>query len=214
MPDPLDTPLNTALSSVQIAALLVLVLYLLAFFGGTALAARAAGRPVWLFGQARGLDRLAAMGFRASFALGLLAPLIWALVPGLARLDPLWSPGLSGLALPGVMLSVAGAMLGFAAQMAMGASWRVGVSEGAVGALVSGGLYTISRNPTFVGQGALLAGVACAVPSLPGILAVLLFFIAASVQIRTEEAFLARTHGAEFAAFARRTPRWLGWPHS
>eukprot|EP00903_Cladosiphon_okamuranus_P017238 g15883.t1 len=149
MPD----SLNTSLSFVQIAALLVLVLYLLAFFGGTALAARAAGRPVWLFGQARGLDRLAAMGFRASFALGLLAPLIWALVPGLARLDPLWSPGLSGLALPGVM------------------------------------------------------------PSLPGILAVLLFFIAASVQIRTEEAFLARTHGAEFEAFARRTPRWLGWPH-
>lgn len=48
-------------------------------------------------------------------------------------------------------------MVAFAAQMSMGSSWRVGVVGGETGDLVSGGLYRFSRNPTFVGQAALLA---------------------------------------------------------
>ena len=200
------------MSHVQIAALFGLVLYLLAFFGGTVLAARAAGRPVWLFGQAKGRDRLAAIGFRLGFAIALIGPLAWSVFPALAAHDPIWSPGLSLLALPGLMLVMAGAMLAFAAQIAMGSSWRVGVTADAVGSLVSGGLYDLSRNPTFLGQGAVLAGVALAIPSLPGLIAVILFYLSATVQIRTEESALRATHGAAFDTLTARVPRWIGWP--
>lgn len=55
------------------------------------MAARAAGRSVWLFGQATGRDRLAAVGFRATFGLAVLGPLLWLTVPPLRTLDPLWS---------------------------------------------------------------------------------------------------------------------------
>jgi len=51
------------------ATLGVLALYLALFFLASSLAARAAGRPVWLFGRATGRDRLAALGFRVAFAL-------------------------------------------------------------------------------------------------------------------------------------------------
>ena len=51
------------------AALALLFGYLALFFWGSALAAKAAGRPVWLFARATGRDRLAAIGFRVAFAL-------------------------------------------------------------------------------------------------------------------------------------------------
>ncbi|NRP12398.1 hypothetical protein XMM379_001461 [Aliiroseovarius sp. xm-m-379] len=198
------------MSAIQTASLLVLALYLLAFFAGSALAARSAGRSIWLFGKARGLDRLAAIGFRASFGLALVAPPLYLIAPDVANIDPLWWPGLGAAAVPGHLIAVGGTMLAFAAQMAMGASWRVGVLAEATGALVSDGLYTFSRNPTFLGQAMLLAGVALALPSLPGLLAVLLFVGSAQIQIRSEEAALLAHHGDAFNAFRTRTPRWVG----
>ncbi|MBL9047563.1 MAG: hypothetical protein JNK34_09695, partial [Tabrizicola sp.] len=45
------------------AALALLFGYLALFFWGSAMAAEAAGRPVWLFARATGRDRWAAIGF-------------------------------------------------------------------------------------------------------------------------------------------------------
>jgi protein-S-isoprenylcysteine O-methyltransferase Ste14 len=94
----------------------------------------------------------------------------------------------------------------------MGASWRVGVQDGAAGALVTGGLFDLSRNPTFVGQGALLAGVALALPSVSTVFAVLLFGLAASLQVRSEERTLATALGEPYRVYLARVPRWLGLP--
>lgn len=131
---------------------------------------RARRRTAGLAVQAGTRDRAA--GFRLAFALALLGPLVWLVFPTLHKLDPLWTEGrYYGLGIAGVLLAAAGAMLAFAAQMSMGASWRVGVLKGESGALVTGGLFGFSRNPTFVGQGLLLTGLAVAVqsfPTLPG----------------------------------------------
>lgn len=191
------------------ATLGVLVIYLVAFVGLGWLAARAARRSVWVFGAARGLDRLAALAFRAAFALALLGPLAAAAWPGP---DPSVQRTPAGLALAGHLLAVSGAMLAVAAQASMGASWRVGVQKGATGALVTGGLFDLSRNPTFVGQGALLAGVALALPSVPTMLAVLLFGLAAHLQVQSEERVLAAALGGRYRAYLARVPRWLGRP--
>lgn len=195
------------------ATLGVLVLYLVAFAGAGRLASRAAGRPIWLFGAAKGADRLAALGFRAAFALALLAPVIAAIAPRLVALDPLWQAGHPASGAVGHLLAVAGAMLAWAAQVSMGASWRVGVQDEAVGTLVTGGLYDLSRNPTFVGQLLLLAGVALAVPSSLGLLAVLLFWSSAATQVRSEERTLGRILGEPYRRYKDAVPRWIGWPN-
>lgn len=192
------------------ASLGLLVLYLAAFFAGSALAAKAAGRSVWLFGHASGSDAHAAFGFRLAFGLAILGPLLLTLAPGIAALDPIWSPhGLLDGAL-GHFIAMAGAMLAFAAQMAMGASWRVGVAQDAVGALVTGGLYDLSRNPVFLGQLVLLAGVSLAIPSLAGVIAVGLFWASASAQIHSEEQILAQTLGQPYRHYLATVPRWIG----
>ncbi|MCK5503107.1 MAG: isoprenylcysteine carboxylmethyltransferase family protein, partial [Tritonibacter mobilis] len=75
------------MSLLQAASVLVLAFYILSLLAGSRLASKAAGRSVWLFGAARGRDRIAALGFRASFALALLGPVIWALMPDLSALS-------------------------------------------------------------------------------------------------------------------------------
>lgn len=193
------------------ASLGLLVLYLAAFFAGTALAAKAAGRSIWLFGQASGTEARAAFGFCLAFGLAFLGPLVLTAAPSVAALDPLWSPhGLHGEAL-GHFIAIAGAMLAFAAQMAMGASWRVGVAQDAVGALVTGGLYDLSRNPVFLGQLVLLAGVALAIPSVFGLIAVGLFWASATTQIQSEERILAQTLGQPYRHYLATVPRWFGY---
>lgn len=191
------------------ASLGVLVLYLAAFFAGSAMAAKAAGRPVWLFARSTGAEARAAFGFRLAFGLALLGPLLLTAFPSIAGLDPFWSPHGRLLGLPGHLIAVAGAMLAFAAQMAMGASWRVGVEEGAVGALVTSGLYDLSRNPVFLGQLVLLAGVALAIPSVPGAAAVGLFWWSATLQIRSEERILTQTLGQPYRHYLAKVPRWF-----
>ncbi|MGZ3215080.1 MULTISPECIES: methyltransferase family protein [Paracoccus] len=194
------------------AALALLAGYLLLFFWGSALAAQAANRSVWLFGQARGRDRWAAFGFRAAFVLAFLGPLLWLVWPSLHKSDPFWTEGEAvALGLIGIFVSGAGAMLAFAAQMSMGSSWRVGVAEGATGTLVSGGLYRFSRNPTFMGQIILLAGVSLAIPAVPTILAPLLFLWSASTQIRSEESELKQALGADYSRYLATVPRWIGF---
>jgi len=193
------------------AALTLLFGYLVLFFWGSALAARAVGQPVWLFSRATGRDRLAAIGFRAAFAFAFCGSLLWLAVPTLHRIDPLWTEGRSVLlALIGVFLACLGAMVAFAAQMSMGSSWRIGVAVGETGDLVSSGLYRFSRNPTFLGQAALLAGIAMAVPAVPTLLAMVLFLWSASTQIRSEEATLRAALGPAYEFYIVTVPRWIG----
>ena len=185
--------------------------YLLLFFWGSAIAAQAARTSIWLFGQARGRDRWAAFGFRAAFVLAFFGPLLWPAWPALHKIDPFWTEGEAvALGLIGAFLAGIGAMLAFAAQMSMGSSWRVGVAEGATGALVSGGLYRFSRNPTFVGQFMLLAGVGLAVPAVPTLFAPMLFLWAAATQVRSEETALRQALGRDYEHYLNTVPRWIG----
>ncbi len=196
------------------ATLGVLALYLALFFAASDWAARAAGRPVWLFGRAAGRDRLAALGFRAAFGLAFFGPLMQTAVPALHRMDPLWlEPDAPLWSLPGHFVAIGGAMLAWAGQIAMGASWRVGVAKGAVGELVTEGLYRLSRNPVFAGQLLLLVGVALAVPAVPTVLAALLFWLSARGQIESEERLLEERFQASYRAYRSEVPRWIGWPH-
>lgn len=189
----------------------IVAAYLAAFFWTGARAARKAGRSIWLFGEARGRDRLAAIGFRAAFALAILSPLMRLAFPGMADIDPIHPDGpMPMLALIGAMLAGAGALIALVAQLSMGASWRVGVQAGEVGPMVASGLFRLSRNPTFVGQFILHAGAALAAPGSAMAVSVGLFWLAASVQIRSEERILQQELGEPYRAYRHSVPRWIG----
>ena len=196
------------------AAIAALCLYLLALAVGSWRLV-AGGQQIWLFGRARGWDSMAAMAFRLGFAFALLGPLSWLAFPGLHKIDLIWrETARPAHDILGFALATLGAALALIAQSHMGASWRVGVPQAddpaAMGDLVTTGLFRISRNPTFLGQGMLLLGVALAIPSLPGWIGLFLFLVAANLQIRSEERALSRRFGPRYATYQKTVPRWIG----
>lgn len=80
----------------------------------------------------------------------------------------------------------------------------------AASALVTYGIYQITRNPMYVGLALWLVAWAIYLSS-PGTLIgpVLLFLYIDRMQIRPEERVLAGKFGAEYQEYARRVRRWL-----
>ena len=109
------------------------------------MAERAAGRSIWLLSKASGLEKLAVLGFRIAFVVPIIVPMIFYMAPTLATFDPLIGYATLMFGFIGQFIAAGGMAIAFASQMTMGASWRVGVTEGATGDLVAGGLYSISR---------------------------------------------------------------------
>ena len=109
-----------------------------------------------------------------------------------------------GLVLAGVLL-----MVGAVAQMALAKTTVIPRRNPS--ALVTRGLFQLSRNPIYLGDALILAG---AILWLDAVLALpLVFSFVWLIQtrfIRDEEARLTETFGPEFDLWAARTRRWLG----
>ena len=111
--------------------------------------------------------------------------------------------------IPGVLLlglSLVGVVL---AQAQMGRSWRVGIDRAIRTDLVEHGLFARSRNPIFLSMRATLLGVFLVIPSAASLAVLVAGEILMQVQVRLEESHLAALHGAAYAAYRARVPRWL-----
>lgn len=152
--------------------------------------------------RAGALERLGGALLVASLALGAASPLV-ALQSGAPRLTAVQA----GL---GIALYTAGLALTLAAQLRMGASWRIGVDPGERTQLVTSGPFASVRNPIFSGMLAVALGLALLVPNLWALLAVIALAGGIELQVRlVEEPYLLRTHGEPYRAWAQRTGRFL-----
>jgi len=111
--------------------------------------------------------------------------------------------------LAGLFLAMGGQALTLFAQDDMGRRWRVGVPETAPDALVTTGLFGLSRNPVFLGMLAMAAGLAVAVPSPAMIVCAVVFWIACEIQVRDEERFLQRSFGPAYIVYRKAVRRWI-----
>ncbi|MEH0826290.1 MULTISPECIES: methyltransferase family protein [unclassified Micromonospora] len=144
--------------------------------------------------------------FVAALLLGLAGP-----AAALASMDPVSVLDYSGLRVAGLVLAVAGVTATLAAQLSMGASWRVGVDPAERTALVTGGAFALARNPIFTAMTATSAGLAAMVPNPIALAATAVLVASIQLQVRAvEEPYLARTHGAAYADYTARVGRF--WP--
>ena len=110
----------------------------------------------------------------------------------------------------GLAVAVVGMLAVFAAQAAMGASWRVGVDPDEVTDLVTSGPFALVRNPIFTAMGITLLGVTLLVPSALTVLALLTFYLGAQLQVRlVEEPALERLHGQTYRDYASTVGRFV-----
>lgn len=168
---------------------------------------RGAGVNPITFGHSDSAHDYLGRVFRAVTAAVAALALAWALVPAVPQaLGPL--PLGDGTRLVGlVLLGVATAWIA-AAQVQMGLSWRIGIDP-APTALVTTGLFRLSRNPVFVGMLGMLAGLFLALPTAPTLALLAVGLVAFPVQVRLEEEHLLRLHGDAYDRYRAGVRRWL-----
>ncbi|MFD0267455.1 methyltransferase family protein [Streptomyces sp. NPDC127106] len=141
--------------------------------------------------------------FVAALLGGAAAPI--AALAGFSSLE-----GGAALRAAGLAVALVGMALTSVAQMAMGASWRVGVDAGERTALVTSGVFARVRNPVFTAMALTALGFALMVPNLLAGAALVTLVVAVQLQVRVvEEPYLASVHGDDYAAYGARTGRFL-----
>lgn len=159
-----------------------------------------------LSGSPGSAEWLAGVGFLLALALGFAAPL-------LALLDvvePIGALDTTAVHIAGAALATAGIVATFLAQLAMGASWRVGVDPEERTVLVTDGPFALVRNPIFAAMLPATLGLVLLVPSWIALLAFAGLLAAVELQVRAvEEPHLLRVHGNAYAEYALRVGRFV-----
>ena len=110
----------------------------------------------------------------------------------------------------GIVLAASGGLTVFAAQLGMGASWRIGVSDDQDTALVTRGWFSMVRNPIYTAMIVGWTGFALIVPTWLAFAAIVTIAVGLELQVRAvEEPYLVRTHGDAYRAYASRVGRFV-----
>lgn len=138
-------------------------------------------------------------------AVGVIAPA--AALAGLRSISILDQPGVRRA---GFAMAIGGMSVTIAAQLAMGASWRVLVDPDERTPLVTTGPFAVVRNPIFTATSATLLGLTLALPNPVALAGLGMALIGLQLQVRlVEEPHLRATHGTEYEQYASRVGRFL-----
>ncbi len=111
----------------------------------------------------------------------------------------------------GAVLLLGGLGLLPVAQLHLGASWRVGIEEGARPGLVTTGMYCFCRNPIFLFILVMFLGYTILLPTWLSLALLAATFLGMRHQVLAEEAYLLRAYGDTYRAYARGVGRFLPW---
>jgi protein-S-isoprenylcysteine O-methyltransferase Ste14 len=126
------------------------------------------------------------------------------------HLNPIETLDVDGLHAIGIGLVATSGLSVFLAQLGMGESWRIGVSEEERTDLVTRGWFSIIRNPIYTAIIVGWFGIALMVPTWLGFTAIAVIALGLEIQVRAvEEPYLRRTHGEEYRAYGSRVGRFL-----
>jgi protein-S-isoprenylcysteine O-methyltransferase Ste14 len=157
-------------------------------------------------GRPGSAEWLAGILFGVALAIGVAAPVL-ALLDVVEPVKAFDSAAVHAVGLALFGIGLVGTLL---AQAAMGSSWRIGVDERSRTELVTGGPFTVVRNPIFAAMLPASTGLALMVPSVVAFAGLAALFVALELQVRiVEEPYLLRTHGAEYSAYAARVGRFV-----
>lgn len=109
----------------------------------------------------------------------------------------------------GLVILVVALIWTITAQIQMKDSWRIGIDYDKKSELVTSGLFSISRNPIFVGMILSLLGLFLCLPTLFSSLFLALGYILIQIQIRLEEEFLLKEHGELYKNYLTKVRRLI-----
>jgi protein-S-isoprenylcysteine O-methyltransferase Ste14 len=111
----------------------------------------------------------------------------------------------------GAMIACVGLLIFVLAFFSFGDSWRIGIDQKTAGQLVTGGIFSISRNPIYVAFDLIFIGVFLINGTWFFLIFAVLAILAVHSQTLREERFLVQRYGDEYERYRRTTPRYLIW---
>lgn len=152
------------------------------------------------------VDYVSGVLFVCGMAMG-AGSVVLVLGDSLETIDALDTDGVHAI---GIVLAAAGGLAVFGAQLGMGESWRIGVSEEERTELVTGGWFSLCRNPIYSAMIVGWTGFALMVPTWLGLAAIAVVAAGLELQVRAvEEPYLIRTHGDAYRVYASRVGRFV-----
>jgi protein-S-isoprenylcysteine O-methyltransferase Ste14 len=147
----------------------------------------------------------------ALFTAAVLTGTIGLILAAMSVLDPWALLDHTAVAAVGLAVFAAGAWLTFAAQAAMGTSWRIGVDPAERTELVTHGPFRNVRNPIFTGMITAATGLTLLAPNTVTVIGLALLFVAVEIQVRSVEEPYLRAAMPPWAAYATHAGRFV--PH-
>jgi protein-S-isoprenylcysteine O-methyltransferase Ste14 len=95
------------------------------------------------------------------------------------------------------------------AQYQMSTSWRIGIDEVNKTALKTSGVFGVSRNPIFLGMILSMLGIFFILPNALIFFLMLCTYFIIQIQIRLEETFLEKQHGASYLDYKKKVRRLI-----
>jgi len=95
------------------------------------------------------------------------------------------------------------------AQIQMSNSWRVGIDHSAKTELKTNGLFSVSRNPVFLGMLVSLFGIFLILPNAITLLVFVVSTLLFQVQVRLEEDYLKDIHKEKYHKYCKKVNRWF-----
>lgn len=109
----------------------------------------------------------------------------------------------------GWVLLLVSIVLVWVSQSQMANSWRIGIDENNKTILVTKGVFSLSRNPIFLGIMITNIGLFLIIPNAFTLLIISLSTLSINTQIRLEEEFLEREFGNEYMEYVKKVRRWI-----
>ena len=109
----------------------------------------------------------------------------------------------------GVLMILAGDAIFVLALVSFGNSWRIGIDEKSAGALVTQGIFAVSRNPIFTFIDLYFLGTFLVTGSLIFLVFAIITSLALHYQILQEEKFLAGKYAQAYQKYCARTGRYI-----
>lgn len=95
------------------------------------------------------------------------------------------------------------------AQSQMGTSWRIGIDTNQKTKLITNGIFSISRNPIFIGIIFSALGYFLVLPNAITLAILVLDIALIQVQVALEEKHLNGIHGDDYKKYCDNVRRWL-----
>lgn len=141
----------------------------------------------------------------------LFISLVYAFAPGVKPwLVPVDYLETEALHLAGALVAAVAILWISIAQVQMAASFRMRIDPSEHTALVRHGLFSVSRNPIYVGILAFIGGFFLMAPNVLSLGAAVAALIGFPVAVRLEEEYLLSKHGDAFREYRSTVRRWIG----